>query len=207
MLYTIIKFLSFLIPNSALRKKFRERMNIRFNTKNTKYSQDHRKYNIGDYSYLGEATTIRNVKETTIGKYCSISHQVQIGLTQHPLDTLSTHGFFLNEYNANINNLLKVPKENRIDFKDKLMPPVTIGNDVWIGFRAMVMDGIKIGDGAVVAAGAIVTHDVPPYAIVAGVPARIKKYRFEKEIIDKLLDLRWWDYPPPHLFRTFLLQM
>lgn len=70
---------------------------------------------------------------------------------------------------------------------------VDIGNDVWIGSGVKIMEGVTIGDGAVVAAGAIVTKDVPPYAIVGGVPAKVLKYRFEKDEIEKLLEIRWWD--------------
>jgi hypothetical protein len=71
---------------------------------------------------------------------------------------------------------------------------VRIGNDVWIGMRAIIMNGLTIGDGAIVAAGAVVTKDVPPYSIVAGVPARVVKKRFTPATIDQLLELRWWDY-------------
>ena len=72
---------------------------------------------------------------------------------------------------------------------------VKINNDVYIGLNAIIMPGVTIGDGAVVGAGAVVTKDVPPYAIVAGVPAKVVKYRFEQPVIDKLLELKWWDYP------------
>ena len=73
--------------------------------------------------------------------------------------------------------------------------PINIGNDVWIGTNAIVMDGVKINDGAIIGAGAIVTKEIPPYAIAVGVPAKVIKYRFSQEIIDKLMELRWWDYP------------
>ena len=69
-----------------------------------------------------------------------------------------------------------------------------IGNDVWIGDRTVIMSGVKIGDGAIVAAGAVVTKDVPPYAVVGGVPARVIKYRFDEATIRRLLDLQWWKY-------------
>ena len=69
-----------------------------------------------------------------------------------------------------------------------------LGHDVWIGANAIVKDGISIGNGVVIAAGAVVTKDIPDYAIAAGVPARVLKYRFTKEIIQDLLNLKWWDY-------------
>ena len=71
---------------------------------------------------------------------------------------------------------------------------VFIGNDVWIGMNAIILSGVSIGDGAVVAAGAVVVEDVPPYAIVLGVPAKVKGYRFKTEVIQSLLEMRWWDW-------------
>jgi acetyltransferase-like isoleucine patch superfamily enzyme len=72
---------------------------------------------------------------------------------------------------------------------------VVIGNDVWLGYGSMIMSGVGIGDGAVIAAGAVVTRDVEPYSIVAGNPARLIKKRFDEETIDKLLKIKWWDWP------------
>ena len=74
-------------------------------------------------------------------------------------------------------------------------PPCHIGNDVWIGRNAVIKDGVTVGDGAIIGTSAVVTKDVPPYAIVVGVPARIIRYRFSPEIIEALLELRWWDLP------------
>lgn len=72
--------------------------------------------------------------------------------------------------------------------------PVTIGNDVWIGTRVVILSGVTVGDGAIIAAGSVVTHDVPPYAIVAGTPAEIVKYRFSEQQTAKLLDIAWWNW-------------
>ena len=86
-----------------------------------------------------------------------------------------------------------MPEENRLPFD--AAKPIHIGHDVWIGYGAIIMDGVTIGTGAVVAAAAVVTKDVPPYAIVAGVPARIIRYRFDDDTIRRLLESRWWDFP------------
>lgn len=120
-----------------------------------------------------------------IGSFCSIADEVAIfGGGEHRTDWVSTFPL-------------------RIAFGDSLAGrdghprskgPTTIGNDVWIGFRAMVLSGVTVGDGAVIGAGAVVTVDVDPYAIVAGNPAKVVRYRFTASEIEKLLSLRWWEW-------------
>ena len=161
----------------------------------TKYDIDRKNFNIGEHSYLGNNFTISNPSETRIGKYCSISHNVSIGPSQHPTNLLTTHLFTYNVSRPELYGELFTPEENIIDIINMLNLPVKIGNDVWIGANSVIMDGLTIGDGAVIGSGAIVTKDVPPYAIVVGVPAKILRYRFEKHLIDELLELKWWDYP------------
>ena len=78
---------------------------------------------------------------------------------------------------------------------DEIFPPVTIGNDCWIGERVSIVGGCSIGDGAVVLTGAVVTKDVPPYAVVGGVPAKILKYRYDEDTVKWLRGIRWWDKP------------
>jgi len=156
-----------------------------------------RKTQIGDYSYLGRDC---NVSAAAIGKFCSVASEVYIGLGSHPLTPfVSTHPIFY----------LRKPSQYW-DFADRDYRSeygyTTIGNDVWIGLRAAIRDGIKVGDGAVVAAGAVVTKDVPPYAIVGGVPARILRYRFPPETIQFLIEFKWWDRDEDWLrqnWRTF----
>jgi len=139
-------------------------------------------------SYVAEAS---RVGFTDIGAFSSIGPNVSLGgLGWHPIDRLSTHPAF---YSAGLKaGTSFVQPQNHIDIEDEL-PRTIVGNDVWMGVGCIVLDGLTIGDGAVIAAGAVVTKDVPPYAIVGGVPARIIRYRFDEATIAALLDWRWWD--------------
>lgn len=139
---------------------------------------------IGSYTYIGKNCLIQNTK---IGRFCSIANDVLIGLGKHPTHFFSTSPLFYRTKNP-LN--IKLIDEN-VDFTEYL--PIEIGHDVWIGTRAIILDGVKIGTGAIVAANSAVTKDVPPYAIVGGVPAKIIKYRFPDETIQKLLKTCWWE--------------
>ena len=138
-----------------------------------------------DYSYIGKCSIIHN---TRIGKFTSISACCVIGLPGHPTNHISTSPIFISSSNA-----LEEKWIEKSVYKSII--DVEIGNDVWIGYGAMIPNNIKVGDGAIIAAGAVVTKDVPPYAIVGGVPARVIKYRFPQEVIEQLLLLRFWDRP------------
>ena len=160
----------------------------------TSYHKRRRKYNIGEHSYICHSTKIGSAE---IGKFCSIADEVIIGAGNHPMDFITTSPFiYSRDKIRSIGNIL-VDESNLITntANIKIKGHTIIGNDVWIGSRAILFSGIKVGNGAVIGAGAIVTKDVPPYAIVAGVPAKIIRYRFSEDIIAKLQEIKWWDYP------------
>jgi len=121
----------------------------------------------------------------TIGKYCSLGPYSMIEPGQHPTNFLSTSSF---QY---LPALYLLDSDNIVKFDSN--KPCIIGNDVWIGANAIIQDGITISHGAIIGSNAVVTKDVPPYAIVAGIPAKIIKYRFSNSVIEKLLELKWWD--------------
>lgn len=120
---------------------------------------------------------------TTIGRYCSMARGARILNHNHPVGSKSTSGIFFNPHFGLCDHSL-------VEFN-----PLVVGNDVWIGANAVVMPEVNsIGDGAVIGAGAVVVRDVPPYAVVLGNPGRIVKYRFSEDVIERLLEERWWDH-------------
>lgn len=137
---------------------------------------------IGDYSYISGPRAY--VEAAVIGKFCSIARQTTIGASDHDHSIITTHPFV----SSPLYGLVDRPHET------VQKPAPVIGHDVWIGMNAFIMRGVRVGHGAVIAANAVVTKDVPPYAIAGGNPARVIKYRFPQEVIDSLLRIQWWDW-------------
>lgn len=134
---------------------------------------------LGQYSSVGRDTKCIH---TDIGKYCAISWDCTINATSHPYNHLTISAF---PYVPNVGQFVTTRKQN--------IERVIIGHDVWIGAHVVILSGVNIGNGAIIAAGAVVTKDVPAYAIVGGVPAKIIKYRFSQEQIAELEKLEWWN--------------
>jgi virginiamycin A acetyltransferase len=155
---------------------------------------------VGDYTYFDDS---RNGPESfeeynvlynyelskvklVIGKFCAIAAETRFIMTgDHKLDAISTYPFpiFKNGWEKAF-NIAELPVKGDI----------IVGNDVWFGYDSMVKNGVSIGDGAIIAARAVVVKDVPPYAIVAGNPAKIVKMRFDEATIDRLLQIAWWNW-------------
>jgi acetyltransferase-like isoleucine patch superfamily enzyme len=143
---------------------------------------------IGRYFGMNESCFIARA---AVGHYCSIGARTAINPFNHPVDWLSIHEFqyhpnafdWVDEYRA-ITRLARTPD---------MFERVTIGSDVWMGHNVNVMPGVSVGDGAAIGAGSVVTKDVPPFAVVVGAPASVKRLRFPEKVVERLLRVRWWD--------------
>ena len=142
------------------------------------------KITIGRYTSIwGPNIKITSILEkSTIGSFCSIARNVSIQSYNHNINLPSSYHFETNIYG--------LKRQNELSAKG----PIIVGNDVWIGAGAVILSGVKIGHGAVIGANALITKDVPPYAIVAGNPGKIIKYRFSESKINELLEMAWWDW-------------
>lgn len=158
---------------------------------------DHPRMTIGDYSYASNfdcpqdwASVIApylfpiSREKLTIGKFCQFAHGAKFitSSANHPMAGFSTYPFRV------------FKPETMMDYLDLPFKDTTVGNDVWLGYGVIVMPGVTISDGAIVAAGSVVTKDVAPYTIVGGSPAGVIRQRFPGEVIDGLLTIRWWDW-------------
>ena len=166
---------------------------------------------LGRYADIGERVILREVMVgdftyferngegiyAEIGKFCSIAANVRINALEHPMERLTTHkvSYRPNEYFR----YLGVDGEFRAR---RQAQRVAIGNDVWIGHGAVITPGVQIGHGAVIGANAVVTKDVPPYHVVGGVPPRFIRKRFDNVVIDRLLELEWWNWSVEKLYEA-----
>ncbi|MHC8311220.1 CatB-related O-acetyltransferase [Pseudomonas sp. GT1P32] len=137
-----------------------------------------KRLSIGAHTYIRSGCVLSAV--SSIGRFCSIGNDCYIGQDKntHPSDWVSSHPFQFTR--------------TKLSFEPEIVD-VTIGDDVWIGHGAMIMEGVTVGTGAIIATRALVAHDVPPYAVVAGIPAKVIKYRHPPEVVAQLLDSRWWE--------------
>ena len=167
---------------------------------------DHPQIEVGEYTYYDDFETVDNflanvrylfdftADRLIIGKFCMIASGVEFIMNgaNHLTEAISTYPF------AIFGQGWQEAMEGR---EYPIKGDTRIGNDVWIGYRAMIMPGVTIGDGAVIATRAVVTKDVPPYAVVGGNPARVIRFRFSEEEIDRLSELKWWDWPAGKITR------
>jgi phosphonate metabolism protein (transferase hexapeptide repeat family) len=141
---------------------------------------------IGDYSYCDRYCDIANAR---IGKFANIASFVRIGATDHPLDRASLHHFMYRSA-----AYWPDAQDDADWFAQRRARRAVIGHDTWIGHNAQIKPEVMVGHGAVVASGAVVTRDVPPYAIVAGVPARVMRMRLPEDLAARMITLAWWDW-------------
>ena len=146
---------------------------------------------IGEFSYIQKYSTLYKTK---VGKFCSIADHVRTGFGNHPTEMVSTYPSFYSDTKTGLGySFFNGDSKYEMYRKTKNGFLVEIGNDVWIGAQTLILDGVTIGDGAVIAAGSIVTKDIEPYAIYGGVPAKLIRYRFSSSIIEQLLKIEWWN--------------
>lgn len=145
---------------------------------------------LGDYSYVMNDADLIYAR---IGRFCSIAARVRINPGNHPLQRAALHHFTYRSA------LFGLGDDDHEFFQWRRSQPVTVGHDVWIGHGAVVMPGVTLGTGAAVGSGAVVTRDVDPFTIVAGVPARVLRPRFAPDVVTGLLELEWWEWPADRL--------
>lgn len=136
---------------------------------------------LGRYTYVGTGSIL---VAADVGGFCSVAQGVTVGATGHPTDHATTHTFPW------------IPADGGFVAEHSLpIPRTSVGHDVWLGCNAVVLSGVTIGTGAIVAAGSVVTRDLPPFALAAGAPAQVRRHRFDAETAARLAEVAWWDWP------------
>lgn len=184
-----------MVPSKLMNKiiLYLERENIGESKLVRDFYREKYKVDVDMYSYGGcFSPTFNNGGKVSIGKYCSIAENVRYFAANHPIEKVTTSAYF---YNSNF---------SKLPVKDVERGTLKIGNDVWIGYGVIITNKCKnIGDGAVIGAGSIVTKDIPDYAIVAGNPARVIRYRFAEKNIELIKSTAWWNYTPQELIKVY----
>lgn len=178
MLKMLYKYLFLYFHNKKNRRRI-ESLDVSLNAKFGNYVIIGKNSMIDDNTVIGEHTFVGkncNITKAVIGRYCSIANNVSIGQGEHDLERISTSSLF---YSNGYETLTK--------------QPCNIGNDVWIGTDSIILRGVQVSDGAVIGANSVVTKDIPRFAIAVGSPAKVIRYRFEPEMIDKVINSKWWD--------------
>lgn len=166
---------------------------------------------IGDYTYYDDPEDSENFERNVlyhfpfigdkliIGKFCALARGVKFIMNgaNHKISGISTYPFYI--FGQGWENVM--PAAEELPYKGD----TEIGNDVWIGYEALFMPGVKIGHGAIISSRSVVTGDVPAYAIVGGNPAKVIRYRFDAETIAKLEDIAWWNWPVEKISRNLTL--
>jgi phosphonate metabolism protein (transferase hexapeptide repeat family) len=166
---------------------------------------------LGRYAVVGERVILREVAVgdfsyferhaeaiyTTIGKFCSIAANTRINALEHPIERVTSH-----KVSYRPNEFFRYLGVDAAFRERRRAKQVSIGNDVWIGHGAVVLPGVSIGNGAVVGANAVVTKDVAPFEIVAGVPAKRLRPRFDDTVCRRIAALAWWDWPLERLVKA-----
>jgi acetyltransferase-like isoleucine patch superfamily enzyme len=160
-----------------------------------KWMQVHHSLELGAFSYAVSGYYFA----CRFARYVSIGENVQVGRHNHPTSWSSTSPVFYQAHKAVFDRVLDEaaeikPPDFLLGAPGQRAMRTTIGNDVWIGHGAFISPGVTLGDGAVIAAHAVVTKDVPSYAVVAGVPATVRKFRFADNVIERMLAVRWWNF-------------
>jgi len=153
--------------------------------------------NIGKFTYFSGQSTINGTGNVDIGSFTSVANGLQMFLSNinHPMQFATTFNLNSNSRMIEFGDKVELPHfENEIKNLNKKRG-ITVGNDVWIGRDVMILNGIKIGDGCVIGARSTIIKNCEPYGVYAGTPARLIKYRFGHEMIDQLLNIKWWKWP------------
>lgn len=150
---------------------------------------------LGDFSYTGSNCILQNA---VVGKFSNIAAQVRIGATDHPMERPTLHHFTYRRVMYGFDT-----KDDEEFFRKRVSRKAFIGHDTWIGHGALIKPEVTVGNGAVIGQGSVVTKDIPPFAIAVGVPAKVIGYRFGDKTIQKLEEIKWWDWSREKIKENF----